>query len=131
MSHGIDEVVHLEWFWAMYEQHQLQSFCGFNIFNFDLPFLIRRSWKLGVKIPTGVREGRYWGRFFIDLMDVWTLGNREQRASLDAVSKHLGLGGKTGNGADFAKLYATDQAAALAYLKNDLELTAKVAEVLL
>jgi hypothetical protein len=129
--HGSDEISILRHFWEVYENNHLHGFAGFNIFGFDLPFMVRRSWKLGVTIPASVREGRYWGRFFHDLMDAWCLGNREQRASLDSICKHLGIGCKSGSGADFAALYETDQKAALAYLENDLLLTAKLAAVLL
>ena len=66
----------------------------------------------------------------IDLRDAWQLGDRQARGSLDVIAKHLGVGTKNGNGADFAKLWQTDRKQALAYLKNDLELTARVAEAL-
>ena len=52
------------------------------------------------------------------------------RGSLDAIAKHLGVGAKNGNGADFAKLWQKDRAKAVEYLRNDVQLTAKVAEVL-
>ena len=42
-------------------------------------------------------------------------------------AKHLGVGEKSGDGKDFARLWATDRAAAEGYLRNDLELTARVA----
>ena len=39
------------------------------------------------------------------------------------LAKHLGVGQKTGSGADFAKLWVEDRAKALAYLESDLTLT--------
>ena len=100
---------------------------GFNVFLFDLPFLIRRSWKHSIQIPPGVRKGRYWGDDFIDLREQWQLGDRQAHGSLDSISKHLGVGAKTGTGKDFANLWATDRDAAVEYLKNDLVLTAAIA----
>ena len=58
------------------------------------------------------------------------MGDRQARGSLDAIAKHLGIGAKTGSGADFAKLWQSDRAKAVEYLRNDIELTAKLAEVL-
>ena len=107
---------------------QLQPLVGFNINTFDLPFLIKRSWKRGVSIPVGVRRGRYWGDQIIDLRDVWQMGDRQAPGSLDTIARHLGVGAKTGSGADFSALWETYRTAALAYLRNDLELTKLIAE---
>lgn len=101
---------------------------GFNIFRFDLPFLIRRSWKLGLKTPLGIMSGRYFAREFIDLMEVWQLGNREERVSLDNLCKYLGVGMKSGSGADFYKLPSEQQRK---YLTDDLTLTGKCVKKLL
>ena len=127
-----DEARMLQSFWAACEGEawRINKMIGFNTHVFDLPFLIRRSWKHRVPVPFGIRRGRYWGEEMIDLRDAWQLGDRQARGSLDAIAKHLGVGAKNGNGADFAKLWETDRAAAVEYLKNDLELTAKIADVL-
>ena len=113
------------------EMGRTNRMVGFNSNSFDLPFLIRRSWKHRVPVPFGIRRGRYWGDEMIDLRDAWQLGDRLARGSLDVVAKHLGVGAKNGNGADFAKLWQSDRAKAVDYLRNDLELTARVADALL
>jgi hypothetical protein len=96
---------------------------GFNIFGFDLPFLVQRSWMNQVPAPF-VQKGRYWVDEFLDLRETWQMGNRQMPGSLDAISKAFGLGGKSGNGADFAKLWnSPDKAKAEEYLRNDLALT--------
>lgn len=103
---------------------------GWNIFGFDLPFIVRRAWILGVPLPQWIRVGRYWDRCFVDLMESWALGNKEQRVGLDLAAQSLGVGRKSGHGADFASHWnGTDEerAHALAYLENDLRLTAAVA----
>jgi hypothetical protein len=101
---------------------------GFNCAAFDYPFLIRRSWALGVVVPPTIRKGRYWADGIIDLMDVWSCGKREQTISLANLCRFLGVGEKTGSGADFGKLSLEQQHA---YLKKDLELTKACAERLL
>ena len=50
--------------------------------------------------------------------------------SLDTIAKHLGVGAKNGSGADFAALWQSDRAKAADYLRNDLQLTARIAEAL-
>ena len=63
----------------------------------------------------------------IDLREVWQMGDRQAHGSLDAIAKHLGVGAKTGNGKDFAALWEKDRQTAIAYLENDLSITAAIA----
>ncbi len=127
-----DEARLLNSFWEVCrgEMGRINQMVGFNSNSFDLPFLIRRSWKHRVPVPFGIRRGRYWGDEMVDLRDAWQLGDRQARGSLDAIAKHLGVGTKNGNGADFAALWQSDRAKAVEYLRNDLQLTVKVAEAL-
>jgi hypothetical protein len=127
-----DEAKTLAEFWDVCrgEMGRINQMVGFNTYQFDLPFLIRRSWKHRVPVPFGIRRGRYWDDHMIDLRDGWQLGDRQARGSLDAIAKHLGVGEKNGDGKEFAALWQKDRAKAIEYLRNDLELTAKVAEVL-
>ena len=127
-----DEAALLRKFWTVCrgEMGRINQMVGFNSLLFDLPFLIRRSWKHRVPVPVGLRRGRYWADQMIDLREAWQMGDRQARGSLDAIAKHLGIGAKNGSGADFAKLWQSDRAKAVEYLRNDIELTAKLAEVL-
>jgi len=127
-----DEARTLTEFWeaSQGEMGRLNSMLGFNIFNFDLPFLIRRSWKHRIKVPFGIRRGRYWGDQLVDLRDAWQLGDRQARGSLDTIARHLGVGAKNGEGKAFAELWLNDRPKAEAYLRNDIQLTAKVADAL-
>lgn len=128
--HGHDEEKILTEFEAMiYGTPGNQNrWIGFNSNQFDWPFIVKRGWKYGLKIQRFFMRGRYASDYMIDLRDKWQLGDRRASGSLDAVSKHLGLAGKTGSGKDFADLYDTDQEKALAYLQNDVQLTRDVAE---
>ena len=135
-EHG-SELGMLERFWMIVQRSiaQRESMVGHNIKGFDLPFLLRSSWMLGVDYPDGVFDGRYWHRCFTDTMERWQCGNyRDQFAKLDTLGKAFGLGGKASeggvSGADFAKFYwgsPEDRALALLYLQRDVELTAGIA----
>jgi predicted PolB exonuclease-like 3'-5' exonuclease len=127
-----DEAQTLREFWELTrgEMGRNNPMVGFNIFGFDLPFLFRRSWKHRIAVPFGLRRGRYWGDQILDLRDAWQLGDRQARGSLDSIAKHLGVGAKNGDGKAFAELWQSDRKQAEAYLRNDIELTAKVADVL-
>ncbi len=127
-----DEAQTLREFWQACrgEMGRVHQMVGFNIYQFDLPFLFRRSWRHRVAVPFGIRRGRYWADEMVDLRDNWQLGDRQSRGSLDSISKHLGLGAKNGEGKAFAELWQSDRDKAVAYLRNDVELTARVAGVL-
>lgn len=113
------------WTWAADAIRSGTLLVGFCCKTFDLPFLVRRSWKLGVPVPMCIFDGRYFSPAIIDVADRWACGGHDprDRISLDTLSKFLGTGQKNGDGADFAKLWAEDQPKALDYLKNDLLLT--------
>jgi hypothetical protein len=66
----------------------------------------------------------------VDLRELWQLGDRQARGSLDSIAKHLGVGAKNGDGKAFAELWRSDRKQAEAYLHNDLKLTAKIAHAL-
>ena len=117
-------------FWMRYKC-STNHFVGFNIFSFDLPFLIKRSLHHRIKIPPSVRKGRYWGDQFIDLRDIWQCGDRKAKGSLDTICKFLGIEGKNGNGKDFARLFELNREKALEYLENDLRMTRQVGEILM
>jgi len=117
----------LKWFWDEVTMTSPDtSWVGFNSNGFDLPFLFRRSLIYSIQPGYSFRESRYWPSRFVDLMEVWSCGNREQRISLDKLGRLLDVGGKSGSGKMFAELYATDRKAAIEYLKHDLNLTEAV-----
>ena len=124
-------------FWRLYHDAKDDGYkchpqmIGFNSNRFDLPFLIRRSWALRMHWPYELRNGRYWSPNCIDLREIWQLGDHQAGGSLDAICRTLGLGQKNGNGALFYKTLAEDREAALAYARNDVEMTARLAERLM
>jgi hypothetical protein len=138
-----DEAQMLREFWLLVrgDMGRINPLVGFNIFGFDLPFLFKRSWKHRVPVPFGLRRGRYWDDQILDLREAWQLGDRQAKGSLDAIAKHLGVGSKlaapaangeikTIKGGEFAGLWDSNRKLAEAYLRNDVELTALVADAL-
>ena len=132
LGDGLTEAELLGRFWAECADPSgvFHRLIGFNVCLFDLPFLVRRSWKWGVPLPRGLRNGRYWHSSILDLREWWQLGDRQAKGSLDALARHFGVGQKTGDGKDFAALWNSDRAAAIAYLRNDACLTARVARAM-
>ena len=104
---------------------------GFNTKPFDLPFLYKRSWKHRIDPPYWLRHGRYWNDLIIDLREVWQLGDNRAHGSLAAISRHLGLGEKAGNGAMFSELFKSDREAAINYCLRDVQLTHQIADVMI
>jgi DNA polymerase elongation subunit (family B) len=126
------EAAMLRQWWELLNTWERQPrLIGFNIKAFDLPFLIKRSWKHRITPPYWIRHGRYWNDLVVDLREVWQLGDNRAHGSLGAISRHLGLGEKTGNGADFANLWKTNRQAAIDYCLQDVKLTQQVADVLM
>ena len=104
---------------------------GFNSDAFDLPFLVRRSWKLGVVVPPEVLVAGRWHRCFVDLMKLWACGVYGERVSMDRLAAYFGCTRKNGEAAEFARLFhGTDEERkqAVEYLRNDLRMTLDVAD---
>lgn len=99
---------------------------GFACRTFDVPFLLRRGYRHSLKPPLALWNGRFLNDYIVDIADLWSCGSRDprDRISLDALARFLGVGQKTGTGADFAQLWVSDRQKAIAYLENDLRLTA-------
>jgi hypothetical protein len=117
-------------FWRQYISRQRSSrqLIGWNIYGFDLAFLVQRSWRLGVDVPSSAFNcrGRWFNwdeKVFFDLMLLFGCGGKF--ISLDAAAKHFGLNGKNGEGKEFARLWKgteEEREQARAYLVNDLEM---------
>ena len=127
-------------FFRDYERHAScgERMVGFNIHGFDLPFIVRRAFLLGIPVPPQLKPNGQspWFRFpetFVDLRGIWQCGDKTAHGSLGSLCKLMGLGEKNGSGADFARLYGDENTReqAFSYLKNDLVLCSKLAERLL
>jgi DNA polymerase III epsilon subunit-like protein len=107
---------------------------GHNIEKFDLPFIMQRSWQLGIRISPMIMNGRYYHRQIIDTMKLWTCYAFNEYISLDKLAKILSLGKKMDNyeAVQFAQDWlGGDKETAEFYLKTDLDLTYKIYERLM
>lgn len=123
-------------FWEFAEGSQ-EIFACHNSSGFDLPYLVRRSWLLGIEVPAWVRKGRYWSDKFTDTHEIWQCGQRNEFIELERVAhalgmpgKKLGPDGKPLSGAEFGRLWRNPETKPLAieYLDDDLRMTYDVAE---
>ena len=135
-DNGQGEEALLRRWWGRFNYHRerQQQMIGHNIYGFDLPFLVRRSWLLGIAIPPeafNFSGGRWsWNRLFVDTMAAWACGVYGERAKLDRLAQYFDTQRKFGNGANFARLFwgtPEERTQAFDYLGNDLEVTRQVA----
>ena len=130
--HGTEEDI-LREFWYHCSSLKEESagaciFVGYNSHSFDLPWLIRKSWLLGIQVPMWVRRGRYFHESFQDLKEIWQCGDRnESTGGLNGLAKAFGCGEKLGSGKHFGRLWGEDREAALAYALQDIALTEAIA----
>ena len=113
-------------FWQYYAncRQERRHIVGVNILGFDVPYVLRRSWILGVEVPDKVYDGRYFDRTFIDLCDYWKTGNfrSSEPANFDALARAFGTVGKNGqSGKYFHEMWKVNRGDAIAYLKSDVE----------
>jgi hypothetical protein len=126
-NHDLEEKAILKRFWDKFTTTSFTfGHCvGHNIEEFDLPFLMKRSWILGVAVSPVVKNGRYYHRTVVDTMKVWCNYGYNEMISLDKLGKILGVGEKPDYEAKkFAQDYLhDDRETAEFYLKNDLAVT--------
>lgn len=106
------------------------SIVGHNLKKFDLPFIIRRSWMLGVKaFPHLLIDDRGYFRATVrDTMEAWGCGDRNTYFSLANLCRALGVPGKSGDGSQFAALWAESPDKAAAYCLQDIAATMACAD---
>lgn len=129
--HGDDEEYILRTFISNAKDVSAAPLIGYNIIGFDIPFLKRRAWKYGIKVPAWWTAKAGWGKapMVVDLMEEWKCGDyRAAFAKLDHVAKFLGLEGKTSDSLakNFGDVYRSDETAALEYLTRDVELVEEI-----
>lgn len=109
---------------------------GWNIADFDIPFLIRRSWKNGIKPPSILVSNRYLTDDFVDLKKIYACGVYGEHPSLDLAAKHLLGTGKSDQevtGATFYQYFngtPEQRQLAIEYVKRDIRLTRAIGEII-
>ena len=123
-----DEAKLLEKFWNVYRNNGDCNFVGYNARNFDVPFLIRRSWRNRVIIPNVV-NGRFLNGKFIDIMQLWGCGCAE-RVSLNTLLKFFGINGDAADEVSFSTMWEISRDSAINSLKHGIALTRTVGEAM-
>lgn len=130
-----DERAILAEFWRQYDECS-GDMAGWNTFNFDLKWVLVRSWILGIPVPEKARSraGTGYARWHKQRDMMWEFtGDPRQYMSLDAAARFFGMEGKNGKGDEFFRLYESsvpeERAKGRSYLHNDVGvMTVGVAE---
>lgn len=121
-----DEPAMLRRFWELARGARL--FVGHNIFEFDLPFLIRRSIIHRVK-PHPIAFIRYRNQPIYDTMQEWAQWTWRGRVGLDTLAKAMGLRSSKAamDGSQVAEYHAQGRDAEIyAYCKDDVRVTREI-----
>jgi len=120
----------LEFMNRQIEGHDL--IIGHYIKDFDLPFIINRCRKHGIKPPNVgyMHKGRWqWNENVIDLKDLWTFSKYGEYISLNNMAKFFGLKTKDEKiGERFEQVFNEDIDKAIEYCKHDVSLTKQIYE---
>lgn len=120
------ELIERTWYFLTHRDSMghLVTFCGHM---FDIPFLVRRSWALDIKVPDWIPRGEYVNRkLFYDVAEAWNATSRGDSISLDVLARHMGWEGKKDTGDAFARMLENREfTRAEEYLTYDLNVTAE------
>lgn len=115
-------------FWEIAKNADL--FIGFNLMDFDLRFIYQRSIILGIKPSKDLSFARYRNFPIYDIMCEWSKWNLQNRISLHALSKVLGVPSpKEGEieAKDVAQAYKDGRIKEICeYCEKDVETTRKI-----
>lgn len=118
----------LKKFWELYRANGDCQFVGYDARNFDIPFLVRRSWKNKVVVPN-ILNGKFLNWKFVDLAQVWNCGSVE-RVSLGTLAKFFGIENTMPEKATFFALWKANPDSAKKFLCDSLELTQAIGEAM-
>ena len=99
--------------------------CGYNIREFDVPFISRRLMVQEAEIPSllKLRSNKPWEYPHIELLDFWKFGDYKSYVPLGLLCKQLNIGYDSECSAhDIAVLYHQENKVQIeAYAKNEIE----------
>jgi hypothetical protein len=116
------EVALINYFWERYAACKGIS-CGYNIIGFDLPYLMRRSFALGIKVPIVPFMAKYRTEPTIDLMGI--LYNWGPAKGLKWVCKRYGIDNPLPD-LDGSQVKDMDAETLRAYSANDVHLVVEL-----
>ena len=103
--------------------------CGFNVLDYDLPIILRRSWMLGVRPTRMLDFRRYSTQSVIDLMQIlynWGKAPGPRYRGLKKVCEMFGIPNPLPE-LDGSQVAEMDTATRAKYCKNDVEMTRELA----
>jgi hypothetical protein len=107
MLFHLDEARTLRGFWRLLRGFNARRdlVVGHNLFDFDLPFLYKRSVIQRVRPPVELPFTRYRSRPIFDTMHQWNKWSPRKYVSLDRLAKVLGLQSSKEQGIDGGRVY--------------------------
>lgn len=119
-----DEKKLLSEFWNHISNSHITQFIAHNGLGFDLPYLWRRSVAQGVRTTLNFDLRRFRNDFVFDTMAVWANWDSRAYPSLEALSRGLGVGTKSGSGGQVLELWRLGELEDIArYCLHDCWLT--------
>lgn len=107
MMFHLDEARTLRSFWKLlkgFNAHR-DLIIGHNVFDFDLPFIYKRSVIGRVRPSVELSFARYRAQPIFDTMHQWNKWSPRKYVSLDRLAKVLGLESSKGQGMDGSRVY--------------------------
>ncbi len=108
----------IRWFWKEFAKADGRS-CGYNIIGFDLPYLLRRSFDLGIQVPVQPQLSKFRTAPTIDLMAI--LYNWGPAKGLKWVCKRYGINNPLPD-LDGSQVVSMDPETLRKYARNDVYL---------
>lgn len=107
MMFHLDEARTLHAFWKLLKgfNPRRDIMVGHNLFDFDLPFLYKRSVIQRVRPTVELSFARYRSQPIFDTMHQWNKWSPRKYVSLDRLAKVLGLESSKGQGIDGGRVY--------------------------
>lgn len=107
MMFHLDEARTLRGFWKLLRGFNISRdlVVGHNVFDFDLPFLYKRSVIQRVRPSVELSFARYRSHPIFDTMHQWNKWSPRKFISLDRLAKVLGLESSKGQGIDGGRVY--------------------------
>jgi len=107
MMFHLDEARTLQGFWRLFKNFNVRrdAVVGHNVFDFDLPFLYKRSVIQRVRPSVDLPFTRYRSQPIFDTMHQWNKWSPRKFISLDRLAKVLGLESSKGQGIDGQLVY--------------------------
>ncbi len=121
-------------FWETVNKNNIECIIGHNITEFDIPFLIRRSWLHGIFNNAWIISEltKYTTNKILDTNKAWLFNKRHEYISLKNLCGFFGVSMKDSevNKKDFYKFWTQDKEKCKDYCKQQIEATRKIYNII-